>query len=96
METLIHADIFFFVTTIIAIVLGILLIVILIILIKIMADIREISHIARNETTELASDIHEIREEVTGELRRGSSIIVSLARVIQGLFRRRNARRYKK
>ena len=96
MESIIHADIFFFVTTIIAIILGILLIIIFIYFIKIIADVREISRIARNETTDLASDIQEIRSEVKDELKRGSSVVASLFRVIQGLFRRRKARNYKK
>lgn len=96
MESLIHADIFFFVTTIIVIIISVILIVILIYLTKILADIREISRIARNETTDLASDIQEIRGEVRDELRRGSSVIASLFRVIRGLFRRTKARNYKK
>lgn len=92
MESLIHADIFFFVTTVIVILLGIILIVVFVYIAKILADIREISRIARSESADIADDIHMIRSEVQAELRRGSSIVASLARVIRGLFRRRKSR----
>lgn len=92
MNTLIHADIFFFITTIVTIVLGILLAIALIYITIILADIREISRIARRESDEIAEDIHVLRKEVHSELRRGSSVIASLYRVLRGLFKRRKSR----
>ena len=92
MESLIHADIFFFITTIVTIVIGVLLAVILVYIAKILIDIREISRIARSESKDLADDIHNIRIEVQSELNKGSSVIASLFKIIRGLFRRRKSR----
>jgi len=89
MESLIHADIFFFITTIIVIVLGILSAIILFYITTILADIREISRIARSESVDIAEDIKHIRKEVNDELQSGSSIIFSLIKVIRNLFRHR-------
>lgn len=96
MESLIHADIFFFITTIIVIALGIILIIIFIYIAKILADIREISRIARSESEDIADDIHMIRSEVQSELRNGSSVIISIVKIIRSLFRRRKSRISKK
>ncbi len=96
MESLIHADIFFFITTFIVIVLGIILVIIFIYIGMILADIRAISRIARSESEDIADDIHMIRSEVQSELRKDSSIILSLIRIIRGLFRRRKSRVIKK
>lgn len=92
MESLIHADIFFFITTIIAIILGILLAVALSYIIKILADIKEISNIARTETADMAEDIHNIRDEVKSEFRKNSSVIASLFSIFGSLFRLRKSR----
>ena len=92
METLIHADIFFLISTIILVIFGILGIIISIYITKIIIDIREISRIARNETSDISGDIHMIRREVHGELSRGSSVVVSIIKIIRGLFRRRKPR----
>ena len=96
MESLIHADIFFFITTLIVIVLGIILIIIFIYIAMIFVDIRAISRIARSESKDIADDIHIIRGEVQSELRKGSSVVASLLRVVRGLFRRRKSRFNKK
>lgn len=89
MESLIHADIFFFITTIIVIILGIFFAIILFYIAKILADIREISRIARDGSADIAEDIKLIRKEVNDELLGGSSIIFSLIKVIRSLFRHR-------
>jgi len=91
MESLIQADIFFFITTIVVIVLGILSAIILFYITTILADIREISRIARSESEGIAEDIKHIRQEVNDELQRGPSIIFSLIKVIRNLFRYRRA-----
>jgi hypothetical protein len=89
MQTLIHADIFFFVTTVIVIALGLISIVILTYIAFIIADIREISRIARRESGEIAEDIAEIRGEIKKEIRNNSSVITSIFKVIKNLFNRR-------
>ncbi len=89
MESLIHADIFFFVTTVIVIALGLISIVILTYIAIIIADIREISRIARRESGEIAEDIAEIRGEIKKEIRNNSSVISSIFKVIKNLFNRR-------
>jgi len=89
MQTLIHADIFFFVTTVIVIALGLISIVILTYIAFIIADIREISRIARRESGEIAEDIAEIRGEIKKEIRNNSSVISSIFKVIKNLFNRR-------
>ena len=92
MESLIHADIFFFITSIVAVILGILIAIILAYLVIILRDIREISRIARSETTDLADDIHTMRSEVHNQLRKNSSILTSIIYIIRGFFRRRKSR----
>lgn len=91
MESLIHADIFFFITTIIVIILGIISAIILFYIAKILADIREISRIARSGSADIAEDIKLIRKEVNNELMNGSSVILSLIKVIRNLFRFRKS-----
>jgi len=91
MESLIQADIFFFITTIVVIVLGILSVIILFYITTILADIREISRIARSESEGIAEDIKHIRKEVNDELQRGPSIIFSLIKVIRSLFKHRKS-----
>ena len=92
MESLIHADIFFFITTIITIVLGILFSIVLVYIIKILIDIREISRIARIETIDMAEDIHSIRNEVRSQFEKNSSVIASLISIFSSLFRLRKSR----
>jgi len=92
METLIHANIFFFITSIAVVILGILITIVLIYIATILADIKAISRLAKSETANIATDIHEIRGEIKDELRRGSSMIGSIIKIIQGLFRRRKSR----
>jgi len=69
MQTLIHADIFFFVTTIVIVLVAIVLIVILIYIVIIMADIREISRFVRKETGEIAEDMKDIHTEIREKMR---------------------------
>ncbi|MDO8430551.1 MAG: hypothetical protein Q7S72_00985 [Candidatus Taylorbacteria bacterium] len=96
MDSIIHADIFFFVTTIVAIVLGIIISIVLIYLAIILADIREISRIARRESEEIGQDIENIRSEVYDQLKKNSSVITSIVGIMRGFFRRRKTRLYKK
>jgi hypothetical protein len=96
MDSIIHADIFFFVSTITTIVLGIVLTIVLIYLATILADIKEISRIARKESVDIVEDIQNIRGEVYDQLKKNSSVIMSIVSIMRGFFRRRNSRLYKK
>ncbi len=92
MDSLIHADIFFFITSVVTIVLAIFIAIALFYIIKILADIREISRIARVETNEIAGDIQSIRQEVRDQLKKNSSVLVALTHIARGFFRRRKSR----
>ena len=64
MDTLIHADIFFFVTTIAVIVVTIAFTVALVYLIKVLMDIKEISEQVRQETVLFREDLQGLRSEI--------------------------------
>lgn len=96
MENLIQADIFFFITTIVVVTFGILISIALLYFIKILADIREISRVARNESADIASDIQGIRREVKDEFRKNSSVLFSIIQIMRTLFRRRKNHNHKK
>jgi len=67
MDTLIHADIFFFVTTIVVVVVGLLFVIALIYLIKILNRIKTIAEEVRDETILFREDIHGLRESIQKE-----------------------------
>ena len=64
METLIHADIFFFVTTIAVIVITIALTVLIIYLVKVFRSVRKIADMVSDETVLVRKDIADLRSEV--------------------------------
>ena len=64
MDTLIHADIFFFVTTIAVVVTGAALTVVLIYLAKVLSDIKKITAQVHEETVLFRDDLHSLRVEV--------------------------------
>ena len=67
METVLKADIFFFVTTIAIILLTIGGIIIIVYLWKIVRDIKDVSEILKEQTHKVSDDIDEMRKEgVTG------------------------------
>jgi hypothetical protein len=67
METLIHADVFFFVTTIAVIVVGATFTIALIYLIKILSDIRKISAQVNEEAILFRKDLGDLRSEVRAD-----------------------------
>jgi hypothetical protein len=67
MDTLIHADIFFFVTTIAVVVVGIALTVALIYLAKVLSDVKEITQQVKEETVLFREDIKGLRSDVKKE-----------------------------
>jgi uncharacterized membrane protein len=96
MQTLIHADIFFFVTTIVVVLVAIVLIVILIYIAIILADIRQLSRTIRKEGAEIAEDVDMLRQEFRHEVHQGASAASSFFRFIQGLFKKKSGRRKSK
>ncbi len=67
MDTLIHADIFFFVTTVAVIAFAIVSIIILVYVIIILNDIRYISGKVRKESDVILEDVHELRANVRAQ-----------------------------
>jgi uncharacterized protein YoxC len=67
MATLIHADIFFFVTTIVVVVVGIALTVALIYLAKVLSDLRKITKEVHEETVLFREDLKNLRTDVRRE-----------------------------
>jgi hypothetical protein len=67
MDTLIHADIFFFVTTIAVVVIAIIFIIALVYLIVILRRIRDIAAQVHEETVLFREDIHGLRDSVRRE-----------------------------
>jgi hypothetical protein len=67
MDTLIHADIFFFVTTIAVVVVAIALTVALIYLAKVLSDLRDITRQVKEETVLFREDIKGLRGDIKKE-----------------------------
>lgn len=64
MNTLIHADIFFFITTIAVVIISIGMITALIFVILILNNVRKVSETVRTETDLIAGDIDSIRSKM--------------------------------
>lgn len=67
METFIHADIFFFITSIAVILLTAALVALLIYLIRILRDLKKISAKVKDETELVAGDIDDLRRKTKEE-----------------------------
>jgi hypothetical protein len=67
MDTLIHADIFFFVTTIVVVIVGIALTVALIYLAKVLSDVKDITRQVKEETILFREDIGGLRSDIKRE-----------------------------
>ena len=67
MDTLIHADIFFFVTTIAVVVVAAALTAVLIYLAKVLHDIKKITAQVHEETVLFREDLHDLRQGVRQE-----------------------------
>jgi hypothetical protein len=88
MNTLIHADIFFFVTTIVVIVVGIAFTIALIYLAKVLSDVKEITQQVKEETMLVREDIKGLRSDVKKEGFRMERFLM----FIKNLFKKTNAR----
>jgi hypothetical protein len=91
MDTLIHADIFFFVTTIAVIVVGAALTVALISLVKVLSDVKKITEEVRDETALFREDLRNLRDDA----RREGFKLKHIVDFMTGWIRRRKPSRSK-
>lgn len=99
MTTLIHADIFFFVTTIVVFFVGIAATVALVYLVFILKDIKELSKNIQEEGNEIVRDVHEFREKVKEQGTRWSnmaSVFGIIRNAAEAVTRKKRAHRAKK
>lgn len=89
MESIVQADIFFFVTTIVMIVIGVLATVFLVYAIKLIRDIYIIMEIVREEAVDVIDDIEAFRRDVKHKAERLSGLlgVVTTARFIRRVLR---------
>ncbi|HUC01744.1 MAG TPA: hypothetical protein VMA75_02465 [Candidatus Paceibacterota bacterium] len=92
MDTLIHADIFFFVTTIVVVIVGIALTIALIYLAKVLSDIKDITRQVKEETVLFRNDIKDLRGDIKKEGFRMERFMI----FIKNLFKKTSARSKKK
>lgn len=92
METLIQANIFFFITSIVMIVVGVLATVLLVYMIKLVRDIYIITEAVRDEMVAVIDDIETFRKDVHDKAQRLSGIlgVITTARFIRRIFRPNN------
>jgi uncharacterized protein YoxC len=88
MDTLIHADIFFFVTTVVVIVVGIALTIALIYMAKVLSDVKDITKQVKEETILFREDIKGLRSDVQHEGFRAERFLM----FIRNLFKKTNTR----
>ncbi len=92
MDTLIHADIFFFVTTIAVVIVAAIFIVVLIYLIKVLMDLKKITEQVRDEAILVREDLSDLRSNI----KREGFKLHSLVDFVAGIFKRKKAPRSKK
>jgi hypothetical protein len=67
MSNLIHADVFFFVSTILLSLLVIVFIIVLVYLIRVLREARSVARLVREEAERLAGDLEAMREKIRTE-----------------------------
>jgi len=72
METLIHADIFFFISSIAVVVFVLISVVVGFYLVKTMRDVREMISTIKKETAHIVDDVDELRENVKSKVKLAS------------------------
>ncbi len=91
METLIHADIFFYVTTIAVVVLGVILAFCLFYILRILKDASDIAHKFRREADKVVADLDSVREHVKDRVSI-SAVLGFLSGFLRGTTKAKNAR----
>ena len=92
MASLIHADMFFFITTIAVIIISLLFAIALFFIVLILRDLRHLSGLAVKGGDQLADDLDDLRDAAIGEGAR----IRSIFDLFLGLFVRRRKRKANK
>ena len=95
MDNFLQADIFFFVTTIVAVLVGILFVVVLVYAIKILRDARYIIRRAREESDLIFRDVEELRKFLKKEGSKAARV-TQFIRGITSLFAKHKRSRKKK
>ena len=95
MDTLIHADIFFFITTIAVVVITLLVVVVLIYLIKVLNRIKSIAEQVRDETILFREDIHDLRDSVRREGFKIKNLFTVFQRFIPFFSKQKNNKKSK-
>jgi ABC-type bacteriocin/lantibiotic exporter with double-glycine peptidase domain len=75
MDTLIHADIFFFISTIALVFISLGLVIAIIYLIKILRDVSEVSHKVKEESIEIIDNVKTLRTDIKREGFRFASLL---------------------
>ena len=88
MDTLIHADIFFFVTTIAVMVVAAAFTVVLIYLVKVLRDVKSITEQVREEAVLFREDVKDLR----GEIRKDGFRIERLFAILRAMTKRKCTR----
>lgn len=92
MDTLIHADIFFFITSVAVIAITAALVVVLIYLAQFLRNARDISRTVRKESEDIVADISELRTKTKREGLR----LIHLSDFFSKIFHRHRRRRTKR
>ena len=95
MDTLIHADIFFFVTTIAVVVVTIALTVLVVYLVKVFRNVRKITDMVSEETILLRRDIGDLRNELRARGTRAAGALDWLERFFGAAKKSRSRKRSK-
>lgn len=93
MDTLVQADIFFFITTLAIVVVTIAILVALFFLIQILRDIRYVSRRVREQSDRVLSDVEELRAFLKREGKRALDIKDLIGGVLQVFRGKKQARK---
>lgn len=85
MDTLLKADIFFFITSIVVILAGVGLVIVLFYIIRILQNVKDISETIKEESAAVAADISHLRSEI-----KAGKPIAGLFSFFKRIFRHRS------
>ncbi len=89
MESIVQMDIFFFVTTLVMVLVGVLMAILLVYAIRLVRDVHIIAEIIRDEAIDVIDDIDEFRKDVRHKAKRLSGLlgVVTTARFIRQVLK---------
>ncbi|MEK7542650.1 MAG: hypothetical protein AAB524_03035 [Patescibacteria group bacterium] len=96
MDTLLKADIFFFITTAAMVVIAITVLIALFFLIQILRDARHVSRRIREQSDRILLDVEDLRNFIKKEGKKAMDIKELVEGVIGTFFPKRKSRRVKK